>query len=79
MATAKMQTRGFKTAVYKSMGDVTDATSIIYTVYDSLNALMSMSVCECPLQEGGVRHIQKSVFKTFFKYVLCLSVYFCTL
>ena len=33
MATAKIQTRGFKTAVHKPVGDVRDATSIIYTVY----------------------------------------------
>ena len=33
MATAKIQTQGFKTAVHKPMGDVTDAMSIIYTVY----------------------------------------------
>ena len=32
MATAKMQTWGFKTAVHKPMGDIVDATSIIYTV-----------------------------------------------
>ena len=31
MATAKIQTRGFKMAVHKPMVDVTDATSIIYT------------------------------------------------
>ena len=35
MATAKFQTRGFKMAVHKPMGDITDATSIIYTVYVS--------------------------------------------
>ena len=29
MATAKMQTQGFRTAVHKPLGDVTDATSII--------------------------------------------------
>ena len=33
MATAKMQTGGFKTAVHKPMGDVTTATSIISTAY----------------------------------------------
>ena len=32
MATAKIQTRGFKTVVHKPMGDVKDATSIIYTI-----------------------------------------------
>ena len=32
MATAKIKTQGFKTAVHKPMGDA-DATCIIYTVY----------------------------------------------
>ena len=36
MATAKIQTQGFKTAVHKPMGDVTDAKSIIYTVCGSI-------------------------------------------
>ena len=31
MVTAKIQTRSFKTAVQKPVGDVTEATSIIYT------------------------------------------------
>ena len=30
MATAKMQTQGYKTAVHKQEGYVTDATTIIY-------------------------------------------------
>ena len=34
MATAKMHTQGFKTAVHKPMDEATDATSSIYTVYD---------------------------------------------
>ena len=33
MAAAKMQTRGFKTAVDKPVGDVTTAMFINYTVY----------------------------------------------
>ena len=33
MATTKIQTRGFKTAAHKPMGDITDASFIIYTVY----------------------------------------------
>ena len=33
VAKAKIETWGFKTAVHKLMGDVTDATSITYTVY----------------------------------------------
>ena len=33
MATAKIQTQGFKTAFHKPMGDVTAATSVMYTVY----------------------------------------------
>ena len=33
MATAKIQTQGFKKVVHKLMGDILDATSIIYTVY----------------------------------------------
>ena len=33
MAKVKIQTRGFKAAAHKPMGDVMDATSIIYTVY----------------------------------------------
>ena len=33
VATAKIQTWGFKTAAHKSMGDIIDATSIIYTVW----------------------------------------------
>ena len=33
MAMAKIQTRGFKTAVNKPLDDVMDATSIINTVY----------------------------------------------
>ena len=33
MVTAKIQTGGLKTAVHKPMDDITDATSIIYTVY----------------------------------------------
>ena len=32
MATAKIEIQGFKTAVHKPMGDITDATSIIYTM-----------------------------------------------
>ena len=35
MATAKLQTRGFKTAEHKPLDDVTTATSIIYTGYGS--------------------------------------------
>lgn len=30
MATTKMQTPGFKIAVHKPLGDITDATSILY-------------------------------------------------
>ena len=33
MATAKIQTWGFKKAVHQPMGNVTDAMSIIYIVY----------------------------------------------
>ena len=33
MVTGIFQTRGFKTAEHKLMGDITHATSIIYTVY----------------------------------------------
>ena len=34
MLMAKIQTEGFKAAVRKPMGDITDATCILYTVYD---------------------------------------------
>ena len=33
MAASKIKTVGFKTAVQKLMGEITDAVSIIYTVY----------------------------------------------
>ena len=33
MAMVKMQTQGFKTAVHKPVGGITDATSIIYTAF----------------------------------------------
>ena len=37
MATAKIQTQGFKTAVHKPMGDVADSTtSIIYPAYGQI-------------------------------------------
>ena len=33
VTTAKIQTQGFKMAVHKPMGNIMNATSIIYTVY----------------------------------------------
>ena len=46
MATVKIKTQGFKTTVYKPMGDVTTATSIIYTVYDT-TPLKCFRTCRC--------------------------------
>ena len=50
MAMAKMQTQGYKIAVYKPMGDMTDATSIIYTVCglnpQNLKAIEQLMSCQ---------------------------------
>ena len=46
--TAKIQTRGFKMAVHKTMRHVMDATSIIYTVYALNTAEPSCTSPETP-------------------------------
>ena len=48
MATAKIQTLGFKTAVHTPMGDVMDATSIIYTVYGLTQYIIKTEKCSLP-------------------------------
>ena len=60
MATAKIQTQGFKTAIHKPMGDLTDSASINYIVFTADKENYRKVITECKGDFVIINNIKKN-------------------